>query len=419
MIARERLVQVRQDLVNLIRGLLKPFGILTGRLGSSRLDARVRELAADRPLLLAALDPLLTIRLRILDEIELLDEQLLGLAKGDAVCRRLMTIPGVGHLTVRTFLAVIDDPGRFRSSQQVGAYLGLVPPRWRSGEVDQAGRITRRGDGLLRHLLHERANAILSTLEKPCCGPKAWAAERPEARRGAKRARVAPARKPAVLMQHPHRLRAKGQAHDSQRQPRVARPVAASAPAAASRPRRLAAVAPPGRGQGWSARTVPRRQPSRRPRRGPRRGPLALTRPSTAKLGRRPSQGSTRSPPSTPSTTMIPARTRRLQQGMLAIRQHLPQLTQLAPGHRLIRTRVPRTVTNAPSSPAGGCRPRMVRRSAIRSSAVQCGKRISPAWSRLSDGRGHRRPCPSSPGCASPPLLGAGSPRRPGLAQRW
>jgi transposase len=127
MIARQRLVQVRQDLVNLIRGLLKPFGILVGRLGSSRLDAKVRELAADRPLLLAALDPLLTIRLRILDEIELLDEQLLGLAKEDAVCRRLMTIPGVGHLTARAFLAVIDDPGRFRSSQQVGAYLGLVP----------------------------------------------------------------------------------------------------------------------------------------------------------------------------------------------------------------------------------------------------------------------------------------------------
>jgi len=96
-IARERLVHIRQDLVNLIRGLLKPFGILTGRLGSSRFDARVRELAADRPMLLAALDPLLTIRLRILDEIRLLDEQLPGLAKDDEICRRLMTIVASGN----------------------------------------------------------------------------------------------------------------------------------------------------------------------------------------------------------------------------------------------------------------------------------------------------------------------------------
>ena len=69
MIARERLVHVKRDLVNLIRGLLKPFGMPTGRLGSSRFDDRVRELAGDRPPLLAALDPLLTIRLRILDEL--------------------------------------------------------------------------------------------------------------------------------------------------------------------------------------------------------------------------------------------------------------------------------------------------------------------------------------------------------------
>jgi transposase len=216
MVARERLVHMRRDLANLIRGLLKPFGILTGKLGASRFDARIRELAAGRPLLLAALDPLLTIRLRILDEIELLDGQLLGLAKEGATCRRLMTIPGVGHLTARTFLAVIDDPGRFRSSQQVGAYLGLVPRRWQSGQLDQAGRITSCGDGLLRHLLDECADVILSILKKPC-GLRAWA-ERLEARVGAKKARVALARKLAVLM---HRLWATGQAYDRRHQPQA------------------------------------------------------------------------------------------------------------------------------------------------------------------------------------------------------
>jgi transposase len=196
---------MKQDPVNLIRGLLKPFGILVGKVGSSRFDGRVRELAGDRPLLLAALDPLLTIRLRIPDEIEMLDEQLLGLARADVTCRRLMTIPGVGHLTARTFMAVIDDPRRFSSSREVGAYLGLVPRRRQSGQVDQVGRITRCGDGLLRHLLYECANNILSILKKPC-GLKDWA--------GALEARVALARKLAVLM---HRLWANGAAYDGQR----------------------------------------------------------------------------------------------------------------------------------------------------------------------------------------------------------
>ena len=216
-IARERLAHVKQDLVNLIRGLPKPSGILTGRLGTSRFDARIRELAGDRPMLLAALDPRLTIRLRILDEIELLDEQLLGLAKEDAARRRLMSIPGLGHLTARTFMAVIDDPGPFRSSQQVGAHLGLVPRRRQSGQLDRAGHVTRCDDGLLRHLLHECANTILSILKKPC-GLKAWA-ERLGTRLGARKARVALARKLAVPM---HRLWARGETYDRRRQPQAA-----------------------------------------------------------------------------------------------------------------------------------------------------------------------------------------------------
>jgi transposase len=125
--------------------------------------------------------------------------------------------PGVGHLTARTFMAAIDDPGRCRSSQQVGADLGLVPRRRPSGEVDQAGRITRCGDGLARHLLDACANVILSILKQPC-GLKAWA-ERLEARLGANKARVALARKLAVLM---HRRSVTGEACDWQRQPQAA-----------------------------------------------------------------------------------------------------------------------------------------------------------------------------------------------------
>jgi transposase len=200
MIARQRLVEMRQDLANLTRGLLKPFGLLMGKVGAAAFEARARALAADRPLLMAALEPLLTVRQRLIDEIAQLDGQLVAMSKQDHACRRLMTIPGVGHLTARTFLAVIDDPTRFHSSQAVGAYVGLTPRRWQSGQLDQSGRITCCGDGMLRHLLYECANNILAILKKP--SPlKDWA-ERLQARGGARKARVALARKLAVLLHH-------------------------------------------------------------------------------------------------------------------------------------------------------------------------------------------------------------------------
>lgn len=195
-------------------------------------------------------------------EIEPLDGHFLGSAKEDAACRRLMTVPGVAHLTARTFMAVIDDPGRSRSSQDIGAYLGLVPRRWQSGQLDQAGRITRCGDGLLRHLLHECANNILNILKKPC-GLKDWAS-RLEARVGARKARVALARRLAVLM---HRLWTTGEAYDWS----VCRsPPDPSRPPPRPTFGRSASVVPPGRGPGEARVRVLRRQAAAgRPRRGP------------------------------------------------------------------------------------------------------------------------------------------------------
>lgn len=197
-IARARLVKTKVDLANTIRGLLKPFGIRLGKVSVAKFDQHVREQAEDRPLLLAALDPLLTIRLQLLDQIALLDKGLAAQTKHDTVCLRLMTVPGVGAITAQTFAAVIDDPGRFKRSSDLGAYLGLVPRLWQSGDIDQAGHITRCGDGMLRHLLYECANKIIVILKKPCA-LKTWA-EQLQARVGGKKARVALARKLATLM---------------------------------------------------------------------------------------------------------------------------------------------------------------------------------------------------------------------------
>jgi Transposase IS116/IS110/IS902 family len=73
-----------------------------------------------------------------------------------------MSIPAVGVIVALAYVAVIDNPERFRHSSTVGAYLGLTPRRYQSGEVDCAGHISKCGDGLLRSYLFQAANAILT-----------------------------------------------------------------------------------------------------------------------------------------------------------------------------------------------------------------------------------------------------------------
>jgi transposase len=129
-----------------------------------------------------------------------LDEVKLG-----PVCRRLMTVPGVGPLTALSFRATIDQPNRFQKSRDVGAHLGLTPRRYQSGETDMQGRISRCGDELARTALYEAAHSLLIRSSK-WSALRAWGMAIAK-RRGMARARVAVARKLAVIL---HRIWADG-----------------------------------------------------------------------------------------------------------------------------------------------------------------------------------------------------------------
>lgn len=87
--------------------------------------------------------------------VAVVEEKLNSLAKADARVRRLRTIPGVGPRLAELVVAVIDDPRRFRTAKQVGAYAGLVPKQYESGTMSRQGRITCRGNALLRAVLVE------------------------------------------------------------------------------------------------------------------------------------------------------------------------------------------------------------------------------------------------------------------------
>lgn len=73
----------------------------------------------------------------------------------------LDSVPGLGPRTAEAVVAHLDDPKRFRNGRQVGAYGGLVPKQFQSGEDDRRGRITRRGPAVLRKLLVQCAWAML------------------------------------------------------------------------------------------------------------------------------------------------------------------------------------------------------------------------------------------------------------------
>ena len=127
-----------------------------------------------------------------------IDADMRRMTRASAACRRLMTIPGVGQLTALAFVAAIDDPSRIRRSRDIGAYLGLVPRRHQSGEVDYVGSISKCGDRRVRTLLYEAANVML-TRYKGQLKLKDWAfaiAKRSTMRK----ARVALARRLAIIM---------------------------------------------------------------------------------------------------------------------------------------------------------------------------------------------------------------------------
>ena len=201
LVARSKLVNVQRDLANQVRGLLKVFGIVIGGCKNGTFERRVVELAGDDQALARFIDPLLQAWRAVRAECARLDRQLRDDIRVNEPCRRFMSIPGVGAIVAASFLTAIDDPARFTRSTSVGAYLGLTPRRYQSGDTDRQGRISKRGDGLTRSYLFEAASVLLTRVHR-ASALKSWGM-RLVRRLGYNRARVAVARKLAVIM---HRL---------------------------------------------------------------------------------------------------------------------------------------------------------------------------------------------------------------------
>jgi transposase len=186
---------------NDLRATLRNFGLKVGMVGAVQFEARIRELVENLPDLTALVEPLLVVRRVLREQIAVLHRRVLAVARDDDVCRRLMTIPGVGPVVALTFRVTVDVPTRFRNSRAVGAVLGLTPCKHQSGESDRTGAISKCGDEMMRVMLYEAAQIMLLRSAK-CSWLKAWAIQIAR-RRGMKKAIVALARRLAVIM---HRI---------------------------------------------------------------------------------------------------------------------------------------------------------------------------------------------------------------------
>lgn len=198
---REILVRARTQLVNCARGIVKSLGYRLPD-GSTRcFPRRARE--ACPPDLRPAVGPLLRAIASLTRQIHSADREVRRLCR-DRYRRQVaasLQIPGVGELAALTFVLVVGDPGRFRRTRDVGAFLGLVPRRDQSGASDPQLPITKCGDPMLRRLLGQSAQWILGPFGRDC-DLRRWAARRAE--RGGKsakrRAVVAVTRRLAVQM---------------------------------------------------------------------------------------------------------------------------------------------------------------------------------------------------------------------------
>jgi transposase len=190
------------DVENSLRGILRNFGLKVGRTSARSFAGRIQELVAGHPSLEVIGVSLLSVRDVLLRELNGFEKRVRTMARSNARARLLMSTPAVGPIVALTYASAIDDPARFKSSKQVGPHFGLTPKRHQSGEIDRSGRISKTGDAAVREALYQAAHVMLTHPLKGCTALKSWAM-RMARRAGMKKAKVALARKLAVIM---HRM---------------------------------------------------------------------------------------------------------------------------------------------------------------------------------------------------------------------
>jgi transposase len=162
---RERLVSQRTGIINQIRAFLLERGIAV-RQGQRFLRRELPRILATPPDVLSprmvhVIEGLASDWRRVDERIEGLSGEIEELAKRDAGCERLMSVPGIGPIISSAMVAAIGTGDGFAKGRDFAAWLGLVPRQISTGDRTILGKISKRGNRYLRVLFVQAAWVVL------------------------------------------------------------------------------------------------------------------------------------------------------------------------------------------------------------------------------------------------------------------
>ena len=176
---RERLVRQRTGIINQIRAFLLERGVAV-RQGLRFLRTELPIILAQRtdvlsPRMMRIIEDLAVDWRRLDERIEGLSAEITAMARQDAACARLMTVPGIGPIISSAMVAAIGNGGAFSKGRDFGAWLGLVPKQISTGDRTILGKISKQGNRYLRVLFVQAAWVVLVKIKDwDRYGLKAW-----------------------------------------------------------------------------------------------------------------------------------------------------------------------------------------------------------------------------------------------------
>lgn len=166
---RAGLVEDRTGMMNRIRGILAEFGLWVAQTPDKLANWLGKGAESIEGLPTLAREGIVIARehWRELDHrIAELDGKIAETAKASEEAKRLQKVVGVGVLTASAVVATIVDGKQFKNGRQFSASMGIVPSQHSTGGKTVLGRITKRGDGYLRHLLVQGARSAMSAAQR-------------------------------------------------------------------------------------------------------------------------------------------------------------------------------------------------------------------------------------------------------------
>ena len=174
--ARDLLVRQRTQLINALRGHMMEYGWIAPK-GPSHM-AKLAELIGDPDVLPEAARAVIRMLLASLEaldrQIAELDKEISRRASGDAVARRLMTIPGVGPITATAIAALAPPVETFAKGRDFAAWLGLTPLQKSTGGKQRLGGTSKMGERTLRRLLIIGSSAVVRHASKRGAPKGSW-----------------------------------------------------------------------------------------------------------------------------------------------------------------------------------------------------------------------------------------------------